>query len=167
MGGDAAFTQEDGSLRLGATPKVFEAGDFLIGVSGSKRVCQIVCYELKLPKHDPRLDVEKYMVVKFARALRKAMQDGGCEVDDENEGKTINGMCLVGYQGRLFQVDSAYGVAMSLPPYAAIGCADQIALGAMHALRTTTPEKMVRAALEASAEFDVNIRPPFTIKSIK
>jgi ATP-dependent protease HslVU (ClpYQ) peptidase subunit len=165
MGGDGVATQDD-SVRVGVNPKVFQRGAFLIGSTGTVRVCQIIEHVFNPPRHESGVSVESYMVGKFVKALRKAMQDHGGEVESNGNGKIMNGRCLVGYRGRLFEIDSAYGVFMPSLPYHAVGCAEQVALGAMYALKNANPEETIKAALEASAEFDCNIRPPFTIKSI-
>lgn len=165
IGGDGASVQNGDCIRMAAEPKVYQVADFLLGLTGTVRVCQIAGYLFKPPKHNGE-DVESYMVRKFAPALKKAMGKEGGEIDDKDEGDVMDGRCLVGYRGRLFEIDSGYGVFMPVLPYHAIGCADQIGLGAMYAARRVSPEQKVRIALEAAAEFDANIRGPFTIKSI-
>lgn len=165
MGGDAASVDDVDAIRISSSPKVFQVGEFLIGSTGTKRVTQIAGYVFKPPKHNGE-DVESYIVTKFVPALRKVMDKQGGEIDDDEHGKIMNGGCLIGYRGRLFGIDSAYGVLMPALPYHAVGCGDQIGLGAMYAARQATPEEKVKIALEAAAEFDANIRGPFTIKSI-
>lgn len=167
IGGDGVSVDNGDCIRRTVNPKVVEVGDFLIGSTGTLRVCQTIKSIFQPPKHKQDVDVEQYMIGEFVDGLRRLMQEAGGEYEDKSEGqRMMNGRCLVGYQGRLFEIDSGYGVLMPALPYHAIGCASQIALGAMYALRRSKPEAKVRAALEAAAEFDSNIRPPFTIKSI-
>jgi len=95
------------------------------------------------------------------------MKAGGGETEDDDEGECMDGRLLVAYGGSLFEVDSRYGILDVSLPYHAIGCAARVALGAMHARRGSHAKSVVEAGLEAAAAFDINIRPPFTVESIK
>lgn len=163
IGADKLCGALGGVLAL-TSSKVRHNGDYLIGGAGSARTVQIAHYIFKPPK--PKGDVFVFMVTKFAASLRACMKKHGGETWEE-EVELMDGRLLVGYGGRLFEIDRRYAVHESAVPYHAIGCASQAARSAMHARRGSRAKSMVEAGLDAAAAFDINIRPPFTIESIK
>lgn len=72
-------------------------------------------------------------------------------------------------RGSLFCIDSDLQVAEHRLPYAAAGCGEQIALGALHATSNSglKPKKRIEAALKAAEQFSAGVRGPFTIESCK
>jgi ATP-dependent protease HslVU (ClpYQ) peptidase subunit len=164
IGGDTASTSRKDNVRMGAHSKVFVLGEFLIGSSGTVRTHQIAQYLFEPPEIDG--DLMTYMVKLFASSLRIAMKEEGGE-ETVNGNLEMNARLLVGIRGRLFIVDSGYGVFEASANYAAVGCADQEALSGMFTanslLENATAEDIARYGLLAAAEFDSNIRPPFTV----
>lgn len=165
IGGDAVSISRADEIRVGARSNVFQVGEFLIGSSGTVRTQQIAQYLFEPPKVEG--DLVAYMVKSFASALRVAMKAEGGEVT-VGGGLEMDARLLVGVRSRLFTVDSGYGVFESRANYSAVGCADQEALAAMFTVNSilagdATGEEIVRRGLLAAAEFDANIRPPFTI----
>jgi ATP-dependent protease HslVU (ClpYQ) peptidase subunit len=98
------------------------------------------------------------------------MKDNGGEVKTQSGTEEQDARFLIAVRGRLFEVDSGYGVFESRVPYAAVGSADQEALAAMFTASSimvdASAEDIVRYGLLAAVEFDTNIRPPFTILSL-
>lgn len=164
IGGDAVSIGRGDNVRLGAHPKVFSHGEFLIGSSGTVHVHQVIQYLFEPPEIND--DLMAYMVKGFATDLRVAMKEEGGEIT-VNGNVEMDARLLVGVRGRLFVIDSGYGVFEPRHPFAAVGCADQEAMAAMftaHALRPDVGgDKIVEHGLLAAVEFDANIRPPFTI----
>jgi ATP-dependent protease HslVU (ClpYQ) peptidase subunit len=76
------------------------------------------------------------------------------------------GSFLVGYRGRLFEIQSDYQVAETTYGFAATGCGEDYLLGAMHALAAEKPEQRILRALAAAEEFSAGVRGPFIVKSI-
>lgn len=171
MGGDSGVNCGDSSLET-RFPKVFRNGPFLIGVTGTSRVSQLVHHVFDPPEVTGDLDC--YFVKNFACALRDCMQkDGGeCKNQEDDGPETImDGRCLVGYQGHLFGIDHGYGVTAVTAPYQATGSAATEARAAMFTARALLPKlgarDLVHCALSAAVEFDREIRPPFTILSLR
>lgn len=166
MGGDSAGTNGWLDQDLYNSPKVFRNGDMLIGSAGSARQSQLLRFALAIPDHDPRVDIEKFMVKTFIDAVRECFRAGGvCHKRDEVE--TSLGHFLVGYRGRLFAIYDDYQVRSPRLPYAAIGCGDQIALGAMFASdQVSGGNTRVELALRASERFSAGVRGPFHIESV-
>jgi ATP-dependent protease HslVU (ClpYQ) peptidase subunit len=166
IGGDAVSISREACVRVGVKSKVFTLGEFLIGSSGTVRTGQIAQFLFDVPKVDG--DLTAYLVKSFAPALRAAMKENGGEIKVQSGADEMDGRLLIGVRGRLFTIDSGYGVFESRANYAAVGCADQEALAAMFTVNSllagdATGEQIVKHGLLAAAEFDSNIRPPFTI----
>lgn len=50
--------------------KVFRNGDFLIGVSGSVRISNLLRHSFEPPKRHPDVDAEKFMATEFVNTMR-------------------------------------------------------------------------------------------------
>ena len=168
MGGDAGVKCGESSLESNL-PKVFIKGEFIIGVTGTSRVSQLIRYVLDPP--DVKGDVHRYMVTDFVRVLRDCMKEHGgeCKNQEDDGPETImDGRVLVGCRGQLFQIDHGYGVTVTAVSYQAVGSAVVEARAAMFTVSRILSgpipgERLVQSALDAAMEFDGNIRPPFTI----
>ena len=169
MGADSAGTNAWLQTTSRADQKIFKQkrgyqGSFLFGFTGSFRMGQLLQYKLDIPLHDPAKDAFAYMVEDFVEAVRTCLKEGGY-ARKENEEESA-GTFLVGYQGRLFMIQSDYQVEESLLNYAACGCGDDLLLGSLYAtakIKGMKPRQRVRGALEAAQEFSAGVREPFHI----
>lgn len=165
LGADGATLQGDERLRFDRRTKVWVKGEFIMGTAGTYYGGQVIEHLFDPPAHESGVDPLAYMIRDFAQGLRTTVKKYKAE-EKENDNTVMQVNLLVGYRGALYEVDSGYGVLTPSNGFHAIGCACQIALGAMYALRDADPEAMITTALEASAEFDPNIRPPFTVECV-
>lgn len=167
MGGDSAGTNGWLDQVRYESPKVFRNDSMLIGSCGNARSAQLLKYSLKVPDFDPRMDLEKYMVKSFIEAVRECFKAGGvCK--KENEVETALGHFIVGYKSRLFVVYGDYQVRTPRAPYAAVGCGDQIAHGALYASdHVKDGRARVELALKAAEEFSAGVRGPFHIERLE
>jgi ATP-dependent protease HslVU (ClpYQ) peptidase subunit len=174
IGGDSgSFSGYDVSIH--PQGKVFKVGEFLMGGSGSTRMCQLLRYAFEPPaidsyKNDGKTetppDLQKYMVTTFVHTLRQCFKDAGhAEVKDGHE--EAYGYFLVGVRGRLFIVWSDYCVTEDDKPYAAIGCGSGYALGSLHGTDGKAPRIRVEKALKAAEAFSAGVRGPFTVLELK
>jgi ATP-dependent protease HslVU (ClpYQ) peptidase subunit len=158
IGGDSAGVAGM-SLTVRADAKVFRKKGYLFGFTTSFRMGQLIRYSLKVPKVKGNLDA--FMATTFIDALRDCLKAGGWALkeNDREEGGTF----LVGVQGRLFAVHSDYQVARAADGFAAVGCGDQIALGALLATADAglSPRRRVLRALAAAERFSAGVRGPF------
>lgn len=165
MGGDSVSLQGD-CVRIDRRLKVFRHGRFLIGTAGSQRVGQILEYTFEPPDNTSE-SLDAYMVKEFVPALRIHMESQGGDIKRDNQRTQIDGNCLIGIEGQLFEVDVSYAVVSPRTPFYAIGCASQEAMAAMYTARELvegiSARRLVECGLKAAAEFDINIRPPFSI----
>lgn len=164
IGGDSAGI-EDMAMTVRADQKVFRNGDFLFGFCGSFRMGQLLRYAFVPPKHPRRMDVHRYLVTVFVDDLRDVLKRGGF-ARREHEIEEIDGRFLVGYRGRLFQVQEDYQVAEAVDGFAAAGCGADIALGALCVSQGVEPRKRIRAALEAAERYSAGVRRPFYVQTL-
>lgn len=163
MGGDSAGVAGY-DLLVRADQKVFRNGPMLFGFTSSFRMGQLLRYALTIPDHDPRVDIDKWMVTTFTDAVRNCLKDRGC-VEKVNE-QERGGCFLVGYQGRLFRFDNDYQVGLPADGFAAVGCGDQIAHGALFAANHLSGRDRVETALKAAERFSAGVRGPFHIEAL-
>lgn len=168
MGADGASTSGDRGARVSSRSKVHQLGEFLIGTSGTLMIGQV----LELRFDPPAIDndeVYAYMVKRFAPALRELIKGYGGEIKTQSGNEEMDGRVIVGVRGRIFVVDTGYGVLEMGTSFCAIGCADQEALAAMFTAKRINPNftaaEIVGYGLAAAEEFDLAIRGPFTILS--
>lgn len=159
LGGDSAGVAGY-SLTVRADQKVFTNGPYAMGFTTSFRMGQLLRHALKAPK--PKGDLDRFMATTFVDAIRETLKTGGWlrKDSDQEQGGTF----LVGIHGRLFEIASDFQVGEAADKYAAVGCGDELALGALYATAQTQlgPRKRVRLALEAAAHFSAGVRGPFT-----
>jgi ATP-dependent protease HslVU (ClpYQ) peptidase subunit len=164
IGGDSAGVSGL-NLAVRADTKVFRKGDYLFGFTTSFRMGQLIRYSLRLPK--PKGQIDKFMATRFIDALRDCLKTGGWakKENDREEGGTF----LVGVRGQLFAVYDDYQVGSAADGFAAVGCGDQIALGALYATQDSglKPRKRIRIALQAAERFSAGVRGPFVCMSIR
>ncbi|GAA5196193.1 hypothetical protein GCM10023322_64560 [Rugosimonospora acidiphila] len=164
IGGDSAGVS-DWNLAVRADAKVFRKDMYLFGFTTSFRMGQLIRYSLQLP--DPEGDLVGFMATRFVDALRDCLKSGGWakKENDREEGGTF----LVGVRGRLFAVYDDYQLSMPADGFAAVGCGDQVALGALYATADTgmKPRKRIKVALSAAERFSAAVRSPFVCMSIK
>jgi ATP-dependent protease HslVU (ClpYQ) peptidase subunit len=158
VGGDSAGVS-GWSLTVRADTKVFHNGPYLFGFTTSFRMGQLIHHAFEPPK--PKPDLERFMSTEFVDALRTCLKDGGWarKENDREEGGTF----LVGVRGSLFVIQDDYQVGQAADGYAAVGCGDQIALGALYATAGTamSPRRRIQVALEAAERFSAGVRAPF------
>lgn len=165
IGGDSAGV--DGAtygLVVRADRKVFKNGDFVMGFTASFRMGQLLHHSFSPPKRHPEMDIEKFMVTEFVDAARQCLKEGGyAQRCNESE---RGGDFIVGYAGRLFRISEDYQVAEAADGFQAVGCGEQIALGALFAAQEGAPLDRLRVALEAAERFSAGVRGPFHFESI-
>ena len=166
MGSDCISLHRDVDVKISSRSKVFRLGEMLIGCSGTTRCAQIV--EHKIIADDIPVDEKpgEWLVRTFIPVLRAAMKEHGGELAKDG-GLQTDVRLLIGLRGLLFEIDTGYGVLAHRSCFATVGCADKEAQAAMLTALKLNPDMharmVVRLGLEAAAELDINIRPPFEI----
>jgi ATP-dependent protease HslVU (ClpYQ) peptidase subunit len=110
----------------------------------------------------------EYMVCHFVEACRGVFRAYGYLTKEKEQ--EIGGVFLVGWRGRLFRIDSDFQVGESIDQFESVGCGDNLAMGAFHAMQDDTtidPEQRVTKALSAASAFNAAVGPPFIVKNTK
>lgn len=158
IGGDSAGAAGHYAITTRA-PKVFRNGPFVMGYTSSFRMGQLLQYAFVPPDHEFEMTTMEYMVTSFIPELRTCLSDGGFAKKDNNV--ETGGTFLVGYKGRLFEIESDFQVQETLCGYSACGCGREVALGSLHATRDLPVARRIKTALEAAQQFGAYVRPPF------
>lgn len=163
IGGDSAGVAGY-SLAIRADEKVFTTGPFVIGFTTSFRMGQLLRYRLSVPEQaSTEPDDYRFMCTTFIDAVRKCLKDGGwAEVVN---GVERGGCFLVGYRGCLYVVGSDFQVGRAADGFDAVGCGDEIALGAFAACTLKDPERRIREALRWAEHFSAGVAGPFVVVS--
>ena len=165
LGGDSAGVSGL-DLTVRADQKVFKNKGFIFGFTSSFRMGQLLRYKLEIPPPPVSQTSEavyRYMVTEFIDSVRTCLKDGGCAKNDKSGGE-IGGVFLVGYQNRLFSIDSDYQVGIPSAGYDAVGCGDAYALGSLFSSqKEKNAQKRIKLALEAAAHLSGGVCPPFNI----
>lgn len=164
IGGDSAGVA-GWTMTVRADAKVFTNGPFVFGFTTSFRMGQLIRYAVVPPTPDPA-DLDAFMATKFVDAIRDCLKAGGWakKTEEREEG----GVFLVGTCGRLFTVHADYQVGEAVDGYTAVGCGDEIALGALYASAGSglAPQARLGLALEAAQRFSAGVRGPFAFASL-
>lgn len=162
MAGDSAGVA-DTRCTIRNDPKIFKKDGMLYGFSGSFRFGQIVRYEFKLPKKPASKTEHEFLCTTFANKLRALLERRGALSDFEGTDDTGDGNLLIGWHGKLYKLDRDFQIGESADGYDAIGSGDDVAKGAVFALRggPMAPKEVLTKALEAATYHCTTVRPPY------
>lgn len=169
MGGDRAVGFYNTRLTLGQS-KIINWGDMLlIGIAGGARIWQLLEYEFGTQHFIQMSDCfnPNAGIVFFLKRLIDVLK--ASDMIQVVEGTPqMNSTLLLGWKGELYIIDGSLGMHRVADNYAAIGVADEIALGAMAALEGSRlgPEKKLTKALGICARFSKGVSGPFDIAAI-
>jgi len=108
------------------------------------------------------------MCTVFIDAVRDCFKKGGF-LEKEKDVES-GGTFLVGYRGRLFEVEDDMQVVETFDIYNAVGCGARYAKGAMAILTSGREKKdvpmLITKALEVATHFSGGVRPPYVIESV-
>lgn len=158
IGGDSAGIAGL-SISIRADEKVFHNGPFIMGFTSSFRMGQLLRYKFDPPLQTVSQNDMQYMVTNFIDAVRQCFANNGFGDKDA----TIGGNFLVGYKGKLYNIESDFQVGLPAETFDAVGCGSDLALGALYASKDKKPEDRIRLSLEAAAKFSAGVQGPFML----
>ena len=161
MAGDSAGIS-GWDLTVRADPKVFVNGPYVLGFTSSFRLGQLLAYAFSPPVPEDG-DLHGFMCTAFTDALRACLKGGGYASKDNEQEE--GGCFLAGVHGRLFRIDTDYGVGESTDGFLAVGCGSEAARGALFALADSglDPVQRLGKALAAAERMSAGVRGPATI----
>jgi ATP-dependent protease HslVU (ClpYQ) peptidase subunit len=169
VGGDSAGVGGY-NLVIRRDEKIFVKDQFVFGFTSSFRMGQVLRYCFTPPKHHPDQEIMEYMVVDFINQVRSTFKEAGWTPNDDTVGKGIeqSGTFIVGYHGRIFEIEDDLQVASPMNGIASCGCGRDIAYGAMEALSkyVNDPELRIREALAIVERNNCGVHAPFVVKNV-
>jgi ATP-dependent protease HslVU (ClpYQ) peptidase subunit len=165
MGADsAASTTDNPEIYSLSTSKLWQTGEYLVGICGSYRAGQLARWEMSWPEppSDPGADFERFMVTEVVKSLRQTLQSAAF-VSSSEPARTAQ--FLVAVRGHLFTINGEFSCGSMAHPWIAIGSGRHHAYGALHAVADLELplEDKVRRALLAAQAHTANVREPFAI----
>jgi hypothetical protein len=159
MGGDSCGSGY--TWQQVGNPKVFvNSGMFLIGCTTSFRMIDLLHWELKVPEQKVGETDDCYMRTTFIKAVRSCFKDNGWM--EKESGKNEGGNFLVGYKGRLYEVQDDFSVLNSPVEGMAVGSGEQSARGSLYTTRKDwDSHKRILQALEAAENVAMGVKGPF------
>jgi len=169
IGGDSAGVNESLDMMVRGDEKVFVSNNMIFGFTGSFRMGQLLRYAFVPPSQSVGQTDFEYLCCQWTDALIECLKNKGCATIENN---TINGgTFLLGYHGKLYQVQDDFQIGKRTEPYDACGCASGYALGVMALLEDyldtdMTPEEKITKALEIAERFSAGVSGPFVIECL-
>lgn len=166
IGGDSAGVGGY-NLQIRSDEKVFKKDKMIFGFTSSFRMGQIIRYCLTIPEQYQSKEDYEYLCSDFMDALIKCFSDKGY-LKKKDEVK-VGGVFLLGYRGNLYTVYDDFQVSKLVKDYNAVGCGEDLAMGAMFATEETdwSPESRINKALSAASEHSAGVAPPFNIVKLE
>ena len=125
------------------------------------RMGNILRYRFSPPAQTVHQEDFEYMCTDFVDTVRKSFVNNGYGDDKGTRG----GNFLVGYKGKLYNIQSDHQVGESVADYDAIGCGQDFCLGSLYATEKSNlnPFDRVKLALDSATNFSGGVRPPYVI----
>lgn len=166
----AASDEKTGWIIIRKDPKVFKVGQYGIAFTDSFRMGQILQYSWTPPKYSPtktNSGLTKFMQTKFVESVKDAFRAYGYGSVSQSGVEDEGGIFIIGVEGRIFVMEDDFHIGEAIINYMAEGSGAAHAMGSLHTTRNQKNPKMrLKAALEASAEFNMTVSAPFTYLQI-
>jgi ATP-dependent protease HslVU (ClpYQ) peptidase subunit len=164
-------------LEIRKDPKVFivkqkKGIDAIIGFTSSFRMGQLLMFR-EIPEDRSEMgDKEahfRFMVTKFVPFVRKIFKSGGYTKIEY--GVEEGGSFVVAYRGVIYKIESDFQAVIPLTPFAAVGCGESYAMGALHLAYNLRGDKDIResvnAAILIAEKCSAGVRAPMNFVEVK
>lgn len=159
IGADSAMTRGL-DQRLTGEKKVFINGEFIMGVAGYPRTMSLLNHSFDPPAQPDDMADDEFIHTVFVDAVKNSVLLPGETGFDSN--------VMIGYRGKLYMMESNFQILVPAPGFEAMGSGGEIAIGVLRATRgMRNPRKRCLLALEASAENNAGVRPPFHVLKLR
>lgn len=164
VGGDSCGTVGESLCMIGGG-KVFEVGEFLMGVAGTRRPAEIFQYRLEVtaPPVGPVSELDRFMATDFADAMRRAITDAGALTKDSEKGECFDATAIVAVRGRIYFAAGDFSITPVADGLWAAGSGAAYALGSLRSTEERPARERIQLALEMAVYYADGVRPPFHI----
>jgi ATP-dependent protease HslVU (ClpYQ) peptidase subunit len=143
--------------------KIFELGLFMVGFSGHVKTHQIIEHFTKVGNEKTKNNIE-YIIKNLILPIKTALREHG-DLKKENEIENMeSGYFLVSYAGKIYNVGYDFAISRSIYDFNAVGSGENLANGAMMALKNLPPKKRIKKSLKIVSEFDAYVGGSLEIK---
>ena len=141
---DGQVTENERPFFHKGMPKIVSVGDYVIAGAGVSRFCDVILYAWQPPVYDGS-EIYKFMVSQFIPSMRKAHEEAGCVLKDDDSFKFV-----VGVENELFYIAEDYSVLRSDSGFYGAGTGYAYGIGALSAGAS------IDNAMKISIKFDIN-----------
>lgn len=169
MGGDSAVTTWPNSVDVLREGKIFNIADIMLfGSAGTLRNAQIIKHSLMFRHQFSEESDMDYLVNGVAESIREILREKGASRIEANIESNVNSW-LLGYRGKIYEIDDSYAVVNSARGLTAIGSGRDYAMASMLALKEYEPDprKRILKTLKLVAELDSYVKPKFHVMELK
>lgn len=166
LGGDSAATDGHLNRTIIKDPKVFIKDNVAFGVCGLPKVMDALAHTISLPKQSGG-DDRAFLVAEMIPAIREGLKKLDCTVEEQGYGTCFHGAMLMGYNGKLYRIEGNFQLGTASQNHDAVGSGGALALGSLHASKGQNPKKRLIAALQAAADGNAGVAPPFVVVKLK
>lgn len=164
MGGDSCGSSPHSQQTVG-NPKVFKVNDFLIGCTSSFRMIDLLAHNLSVGRDHPEDSDDKFMRTTFIEGVRSCLKKGGFA--KSSSGVETGGNFLVGYHGKLYEVQEDYSILNCETWGSSVGSGEGPARGSLWTTRNDKdPKKRVLTALNSAEAMVPSVRGPMIVLDV-
>lgn len=164
MGGDSCGSNSMSQQTVGNS-KVFKVQDFLIGCTSSFRMIDLLTHNLSVGREHPKDSDDLFMRTTFIEGVRLCLKKGGFA--KITAGVESGGNFLVGYHGKLYEVQNDYSILNCEDWGSSVGSGEGPARGSLWTTRKgKDPKIRVKTALEAAEAIVPSVRGPMVILTL-
>lgn len=170
LGADTRISDEEKIYQMPKTiAKIIEIEEgIFIACAGDLRAINILQGGMRINNQNLSMSNEHYLTNVFIPTLRKVFTNHGYERTQEGV-SSMESEFLLAYYGQLYAIGSDYSWIQDSRGLYGLGSGGSIALGALAALVTPTPQrtmakKMATQALDIACAYNADSAPPYTLK---
>lgn len=162
--GADSMDNDGASFTLARSPKIWQAGDYIIGAAGHSYMCDWLQFCADLPKRVTG-DPERWLRSKLIPALECILRGIDKSGDDERHGVDL----LIGLAGMVFVVSPRPGEAIrAVDGFGAIGNGSEVAIGSLYTTArlegfVPEPSDRIEMAINAAASRCLGVGGPIVM----
>lgn len=147
--------------------KVFIKNNMIFGFTSSFRMGQILEYSFNIPEQNKKQKDFNYLVDTFIPALIETYSSK-LYLKKSSE-QASGGVFLLGFNKKLYKIESDFQVGMSVDAYDSCGCGEYYAIGSLHTTKNfnLTPKERIKLAINAASAYSTGVGGPTNILTLE